>query len=414
MQQINIHHAASPVRAASKPIPITQKKYNRTLFEASGDAIMITDINGVISEVNEQMVTLTGCAKSDLIGANWFDYLPDPVLGSVVFAQALTEDRISNVELVMRTAKGDEVPITYSAARIYDRKKLVGVFATLRDVSELDRLKQKLIEKNIELNRANEMKSAFLATMSHELRTPLTAILGFSEALLCGILGNIGDEQKEYIQEIYDSGQHLMELISDILDLAQIDAGMMQLHMEAADLTKVLSHSLTQINHQTCIELEIDEGSGPYVSQLDLRKTQKIIDHMLSNAVKFSAPNGNIRINACRVPRSAVGVIVGNKPQFGFPLSLDDHAEFIQLTVHDSGMGIAPQNLPKVFQMFDQLDRGLARRFEGVGLGASLVQRLAELHGGTTAIASVKGKGTSFSVWLPIRTDTMKATDKTG
>lgn len=405
MHQTNISHAASPICAVSKRTPITQKHYNRTLFEASADAIMITDINGIISEINEHMATLTGCAKSKLVGTNWFDHLPDPVRASVAFAQALTEGRISNVELVICNASGDQVPVTYSAAPIYNRRKLVGVFSTLRDASELNRLKRELIEKSDELERANEMKSAFLATMSHELRTPLTAILGFSEALLCGILGNIGEEQKEYIQDIHDSGQHLLELISDILDMAQIEAGMMQLHLETADISNVLMHSLGQASGHSCIELEIDEGSAPYVAQLDLRITQKIVDHMLSNGVKFSAPNGRVRINVCRVQRRAVGKIAGSMPQFGFPLPVGDHTEFIQLTVHDSGIGITPQNLPKVFQMFNQIDRGLERRFEGVGLGATMVQRLAELHSGTTAIASVEGKGTIFAVWLPIRNE---------
>jgi len=271
-------------------------------------------------------------------------------------------------------------------------------------------MRRDLEAKNIEVSGANQMKADFLANMSHELRTPLTAILGFSEALLCGILGNMGAEQREYIQDIHDSGQHLLQMISDILDLAKIDGGMMQLQLEAADIKDVLVHSVNDTNRQLPvprIQIEIDLGDRASVSQLDLHKTQKIIDHMLSNAVKFSAPSGKVRIHACRVPRSAVGLIAGNMPQFGFPLPAGDHSEFIQLTVHDDGIGIPPQKLPQVFQIFNQLDSGLERRFEGVGLGASMVQRLAELQGGTTAIASSLGSGTSFVVWLPIRDATM-------
>lgn len=407
MHHIRISDSASHFCVVPQDALHAQRYYSRALFEANSDAIVVTDIQGIISDVNEEMIQLSGCTRSELIGSNWFDLIPNTVRAGIEYARALTEGRASNVELEIKNRSGDETSVIYNAAPIFDhRTNPVGVFATIRNATDLKRNRHDLEAKNAEVSGANQMKADFLANMSHELRTPLTAILGFSEALLCGILGNIAEGQKEYIQDIHDSGQHLLELITDILDLAQIDAGMMSLHMETSDLKQVLAHSIAHTKRPLDaprIQLDIDEGCGPSVFQLDLRKTQKIVEHMVSNAVKFSAPDGDVRIHACRVPRSAVGQIAGDKPQFGFTLPASDHSEFIQLTVHDSGIGINAQNLPKVFQVFSQIDSGLERRFEGVGLGACLVQRLVELLEGTTTVASLEGAGTSFAVWLPVR-----------
>lgn len=409
MHHIRVGDCASRFHIVPQGAVHRQPYYSRELFEANSDAIVVTDAHGIISDVNEEMVRISGITRSELIGSNWFDLIPNTVRAGIEYARALTEGRASNVELVIKSRSGDDTSVIYNAAPIFDHQtNPVGVFATLRDATDLMRMRHDLEEKNAEVSRANQMKADFLANMSHELRTPLTAILGFSEALLCGVLGDIGQGQTEYIQDIHNSGQHLLELITDILDLAQIDAGMMPLHLETADLKLVLAHSVTQLRQQLDaphIKLEIDEECGPSAIQLDLRKTQKIIEHIVSNAVKFSAPDGDIRVHACHVPRSAVGQIAGDKPQFAFTLPASDHSEFIQLTVHDSGVGIAARNLPKVFQIFNQVDRGLERLFEGVGLGASMVQRLAELQEGTTAIASVEGEGTSFAVWLPVRAE---------
>lgn len=418
MHHIRISQSATNSRAMSSSAQHAQQYYSCALFEANIDAIVVTDTEGVITDVNQQMVEMTGYGKSELIGTNWLYFCPDAVSASVAFGRALTEDRVADVQLIVKSCKGADTSVTYTAAPIYDGdNNLVGVFATLRDATELFRMKQELELKTKEADSADQMKSDFLATMSHELRTPLTAILGFSEALLCGLLGDFGDGQKEYIQDIHDSGQHLLELISDILDLAKIDAGMMHLHLENADLKDVLATSVFHATRQVPgppIKVEIDEENGPIISQLDLRKTHKIVEHMLSNAVKFSAPEGNVLIQACRVSRSAVGKFENKGTVFGHPLPTSDYSEFIQLVVQDCGIGIARDNLPKVYDLFTQIDSGLERRFEGVGLGISMIQRLAELHGGTTAIASHEGGGTVFAVWLPICPNIISAIPPTG
>jgi signal transduction histidine kinase len=281
------------------------------------------------------------------------------------------------------------------------------VFAAARDVTERKRFDRTLQEKNIELEHASRMKSEFLATMSHELRTPLNAIIGFSEALKDGLMGRMSESQHEYIGDIFTSGQHLLSLINDILDLSKVEAGMMALELEPADLHSLLTNSLSIVREKAAaqriqLELEMDEDLG--MVQLDMRKTKQIVYNLLSNAVKFSANSGRVILRARHVPRSAVGMVSDEWPTHGFLLADSDYDEFIELCVVDSGIGISKENMAKLFQAFTQIDSSLARKFEGTGLGLAMVKQLAELHGGTVALASSEGEGSRFAVWLPLRT----------
>ena len=182
--------------------------------------------------------------------------------------------------------------MSYNAATFHDRdRKLQGVFAAARDVTELKRFERTLQEKNVELEHASRMKSEFLATMSHELRTPLNAIIGFSEALKDGLVGKLSAPQSEYIGEIFTSGQHLLALINDILDLSKVEAGMMSLELEPVDLKALLANSLTIVREKAAsqrISLELDAASDLGTPALDQRKTKQMVYNLLSNAVKFS------------------------------------------------------------------------------------------------------------------------------
>jgi signal transduction histidine kinase/CheY-like chemotaxis protein len=283
--------------------------------------------------------------------------------------------------------------------------------------AELEQHRHHLVElvtsRTAELSRArddaeaaNRAKTMFLATMSHELRTPLNAIIGFSEALKDGLIGELSETQTEYIGEIFTSGQHLLSLINDVLDLSKVEAGMMNLELESVDLNKLLASSLTMVRenaatHRVGLALETGEDLG--VPQLDLRKTKQIVYNLLSNAVKFSADGGRVILRARRVPRASVGMRPGAWPVHNFPLADSKHAEFLEIAVSDNGMGIATENLAKLFQPFVQIDSSLARKFEGTGLGLAMVKQLAELHGGTVAVTSAEGEGALFTVWLPLR-----------
>ncbi|MEO6519786.1 MAG: response regulator, partial [Pseudoxanthomonas sp.] len=383
-----------------------QQFYTRSLIESNIDALMTTDPQGIISDVNQQMIALTGRTRDELIGAPCRNFFTDPARADAAIRRVLTETKVSNYELTVRAQNGDETVVSYNAATFHDRdRKLQGVIAAARDITERRRFELALQEKNIELERASRMKSEFLATMSHELRTPLNAIIGFSEVLKDGLIGPMSDTQQEYMGDIFNSGQHLLSLINDILDLSKVEAGMMALELEPVDVSSLLSDSLAIVREKAAaqhlhLELEVDDGLGTI--QLDRRKTKQIIYNLLSNAVKFSANGGTVVLSARRVAHQAVGLQSGDWPVHGFPLPDNAHGEFLEISVRDSGIGISRSDMAKLFQAFSQIDSSLARKFEGTGLGLAMVKQLAELHGGAVSVASAEGEGARFAAWLPL------------
>jgi len=251
------------------------------------------------------------------------------------------------------------------------------------------------------------MKSEFLATMSHELRTPLNSVIGFSEALKDGLLGDLTESQQEYIGDIFTSGQHLLSLINDILDLSKVEAGMMNLEMEVVDARQLLSNALSIVREKASersigLDLELDEHVG--VTRLDVRKTKQIVYNLLSNAVKFSSQGGLVSLRARQVPRSAVGTLDGTWPVRTFELAENEFTGFLEICVTDGGIGISQENMAKLFQAFTQIDSTLARKFEGTGLGLAMVKQMTELLGGTVAVASKEGEGACFAAWIPLQT----------
>jgi PAS domain S-box-containing protein len=384
-----------------------QQFYTRSLIESNIDALMMTDPFGIISDVNQQMIALTGRSRDELIGAPCKNFFTNPARADAAIKRVLTENKVSNYELTVRAQNGDETVVSYNAATFHDRdRQLQGVFAAARDVTERKRFERTLEDKNIQLERASRMKSEFLATMSHELRTPLNAIIGFSEALKDGLMGEMSELQHDYIDDIFTSGQHLLSLINDILDLSKVEAGMMALELEAVHLSSLLSNSLTIVREKAAaqhivLELEVADDLG--APHLDVRKTKQILYNLLSNAVKFSA-DGSVILRARRVLRASVGILDGDWPVHSFPLADNEYNDFLEICVSDRGIGISQDDMPKLFQAFSQIDSSLARKFDGSGLGLAMVKQLAELQGGTVAVASAEGEGARFAAWLPLRT----------
>ncbi|WP_104200947.1 response regulator [Cryobacterium sp. Y29] len=383
-----------------------QQFYTRSLIESNIDALMMTDTRGVISDVNQQMIKLTGRTRDELIGAPCRNFFTDPVRADKAIQHALTESKVSDYELTVCSIDGDETDVSYNAATFYDRDRVVqGVFASARDVTERKRFERALQKTNIELEHASRMKTEFLATMSHELRTPLNAIIGFSEALKDGLIGEISATQREYIGDIYSSGHHLLSLINDILDLSKVEAGMMDIELESVDLQLLLKQSLLIVREDALahgLHLVFDGAEDLGMPLLDRRKTKQIVYNLLSNAVKFTPDLGAVTLTARRVPRSAAGKITGTRPVHDFPLPKSDVDDFLEIRVDDTGMGISRDNLSKLFLAFSQIDGTLARKFEGTGLGLATVKQMVELQGGTVAVASETGEGSSFAIWLPL------------
>ncbi len=256
--------------------------------------------------------------------------------------------------------------------------------------------------KNKQLLEADKMKSEFLATMSHELRTPLNAIIGFSEILRDGLLGALEDKQKNYVNDIFESGQHLLSLINDVLDLSKIEAGRMELEPELTDVQLLLQNCLSIIKEKAAtqrIKLHTELAESLASAWLDARKVKQIVYNLLSNAVKFTPEGGQITLRAQLVTHDSLLEHIKDHPGNNAE-SLGHAQQFIQLSITDTGIGISAQDIHRLFQPFVQVESTLSRRFEGTGLGLALVRKLAELHSGAVAVTSTPGQGSTFTVWL--------------
>ncbi|MGH8674463.1 MAG: sensor histidine kinase, partial [Burkholderiales bacterium] len=232
-----------------------------------------------------------------------------------------------------------------------------------------------------QLEIANQHKSDFLANMSHELRTPLNAIIGFSEVLDERYFGELNEKQSEYVKDIHSSGRHLLTLINDILDLSKIEAGRMELDLADFDLPSALQNAMTLVKeraqrHGIALGLEIDAALGTF--RADERKFKQIMLNLLSNAVKFTPEGGRVSVAA--------------KP----------NGTAVEISVADTGVGIALEDQAAVFEEFKQVGRDYTRKAEGTGLGLALTRRFVELHGGKISLASALGKGSTFTFTLPI------------
>src|SRR5690242_12359527 len=250
--------------------------------------------------------------------------------------------------------------------------------------------------------------------MTHELRTPLNAIIGFSEVLGDGLIGNLSDQQKKFIGDIFSSGKHLLSLINDILDLSKVEAGKMMLDLESVQISSLFANSLSIVKekaHARHISLTLNAPRELGSIRADARKVKQIVYNLLSNAVKFSSDGGEVNLEASRVPREKVGRLRDDVTGRVFPLAENGFQEFLEIVVTDSGIGITPSGMETLFKPFSQIDSGLARKYQGTGLGLAMIKLLSELHGGTVAVQSAEGKGSRFTVWLPLRPDDEKARD---
>ncbi len=384
-----------------------QHFYTRSLIESNIDALMTTDPRGIITDVNKQTEALTGCTRDELIGAPFKNYFTDSSRAEAGINRVLNEGKVTNYELTARARDGKLTVVSYNATTFHDRDRcLQGVFAAARDVTELKHFEQTLQQKNVELEDASRMKSEFLANMSHELRTPLNAIIGFSELLRDGIIGEMPEKQRVFVGNIFGAGMHLLSLINDILDLSKVEAGKMLLDLDPVDLSSLLANSLSIIKEKAAgrhVRLGLEVVGELGSMEADARKVKQIVYNLLSNAVKFTVEGGHLTLRAGRVPRAQVGQPCTSWTGRSFPLEDNTFAEFFQISVTDSGIGISPEGLEQLFKPFSQIDSSLARKFEGTGLGLAMVKLLAELHGGAVAVESAVGEGSCFTVWLPIR-----------
>ena len=281
-----------------------------------------------------------------------------------------------------------------------DRQEIIGSIIVNQDISRqkhmelqlreyAENLEQKVRERTLELDNArrasdaaNMAKSEFLANMSHELRTPLNSIIGFSEIMIDGLAGTVTDKQKEYLRDIWESGKHLLRLINDVLDLSKIEAGRMELELGEFPLHKLIEESVVMfrekaLRHRIALSTDVSVDIGMITA--DERKLKQVLFNLLGNAFKFTPDDGRVGVGA---------------------LKKDGE---VQITVWDTGIGIAEKDGKSLFQPFQQLDTKLTKKYEGTGLGLYLCKKIVELHGGRIWCESEVGRGTRFTFTIDER-----------
>ncbi len=503
-----------------------QQTYTRGLIESNIDALMTTDALGILTDVNRQMCEVTGGTREQLIGTPFKQYFTDPQRAEDGIRLVLAEGRVTNYELTIRSTAGRETVVSYNATTFTGADgKLRGVFAAARDITDQKRLEAQITQRNRELTeattflnnilessteysiiakdldgmilawnegarrtygytaeemvgrtnsrvlhtpedieggrahaalmtaletgkfegefqrvrkngqrftaqvavtlrrdaagkpigyvliskditaqktleeqlrrkneeleeqnrrveQANRMKSEFLANMSHELRTPLNAIIGFSELMHRGKVGPVSADQHEYLGDILTSARHLLQLINDVLDLAKVEAGRIEIHLEPVDLARLVGEVrdvLRGVAAKKRIHVETEVERGLESIAADPSKLKQILYNYLSNALKFTPEEGRVRVR-CRT----------------------DGPGWYRIEIEDTGIGIRDADMSRLFVEFQQLDSGAAKRFQGTGLGLALTKRLTEAQGGEVSVRSVVGAGSVFAARLPL------------
>jgi len=271
--------------------------------------------------------------------------------------------------------------------------------------AELQVQKQLAEDAKTEAEKANQSKSAFLANMSHELRTPLNAIIVSSNILKQEMFGKLQEKQKEYVGYVLDSGKHLLSLISDILDLSKVEAGKMELHPAKFALLPFLDDTLSLVRQQA-ISAGVDlreeiKFSGSMEATADSRKLKQMVLNLLSNAIKFTPQGGAVTLKACPACLEDLAGTSGAALAPQLEARNPQTIEYLLITVKDTGIGIKPEEMDKLFKPFSQVDSSHTRQYEGTGLGLALVKHFAEMHGGTAWAESEYKNGSSFYIIIP-------------
>ncbi|CDS55324.1 Signal transduction histidine kinase [Polaromonas sp. CG9_12] len=361
-----------------------QQFYTRSLIESNIDALITTDPRGIITDVNKQMEALTGCTRDELIGAPFKDYFTNPERAEAGIKLVLGEGKVTDYELTARARDGKETVVSYNATTFHNRdRKLRGVFAAARDVTERKRYEQSLQE-------ADRRKNEFLAMLAHELRNPLAPIRNALQIIRL----TASRERQRPEDEAVRSASAMMDrqvgqmvrLVDDLLDVSRISRGKIELRRGRIELASAVYHAVEAIRPQ-CKSMDqtltVTLPPKPIFLNADSTRLAQVVGNLLNNAYKFTDKGGQIWLTVECESKQAV------------------------IRVRDNGIGIAADQLPRIFEMFTQLDRSLERSQSGLGIGLTLVKSLLESHGGTVEVHSAGvGQGSEFTIRLPILVET--------
>jgi len=357
-------------------------QYARSLLEASLDPLVTISAEGTITDVNEGSVKVTGVARENLIGTDFSNYFTEPEKAREGYQQVFARGFVTDYPLTIRHKDGRLTDVLYNASVYKDvGGSVLGVFAAARDVTERKRFEKTQQENNIELVRAkaaaekaNLAKSDFLSSMSHELRSPLNAILGFAQLMISDTPAPT-PAQVASIEPILNAGWYLLELINEILDLAQIESGKLALSIEPTSLAEVMLECQAMIEPQgqkRGLKMSFPAFDIPCFVNADRTRLKQVIINLLSNAIKYNRANGTVAVRCS-----------------------SSTPERVRISVRDSGAGLSPDMIKQLFQSFNRLGRETSAE-EGTGIGLVMSKRLVELMGGTIGVESTVGSGSVF------------------
>lgn len=346
----------------------------RQVVESAPNAMVLVNGEGKITLVNSQTEKLFGFPREELMGQNVELLIPTrfrsahPSYRGSFFSTPHARAMGAGRDLFARRKDGTEFPVEIGLNPLETAEGTM-VLAAIIDITER------------KTQEANKLKSDFLARMSHELRTPMNAILGFSELLIDERVGELNGRQKDYLKDIHASAEHLLQLINDILDISKIESGKTELKIETFDVVDVIEEVmkvLAPLAAKKQITVQMQLSPDVTTVSLDKSKFRQILYNLLSNAIKYNKQNGEASIST-------------------YP----DGQDRFRMEIMDTGVGIAKENMHKLFIPFVQLDATAAARNEGTGLGLALTKNIIELHGGKISVDSTLGEGTTFSVVMP-------------
>ncbi|MDM9380591.1 PAS domain S-box protein [Chlorogloeopsis sp. ULAP01] len=371
---------ASERNTAQETLRYSEAQF-RAIFECSSVGIGLVDMKAQIVDTNPALCKILGYSREKLCGSSFADYIVKQE-GDLELYQQLMLGIRDRLEMERRFVHQDGrlVWTQLSVSLISSPNGEPQYFLTMiEDITERKQTELKLCESKEAAEAGSRAKSEFLATMSHELRTPLNAIMGLSQLLQQEMAGCLNDKQKEYINCIYSSGEHLLALINDILDLSKVEAGKEELLLSELPVQELCAHVVSTVRDRAekkglQLITEIDKQADICIA--DERRIKQMLLNLFTNAIKFT-PAGRVSLEVRKI---SLG---------------------ITFTVSDTGIGIAPSHFKFLFEPFKQLDSRLSRQYEGTGLGLALTRKLARLHGGDVTVESTLGKGSRFTIFLP-------------
>ncbi|WP_052402844.1 ATP-binding protein [Methanococcoides methylutens] len=353
----------------------------KSFFNNSNDPIIIYDSEGTILEVNEVACEFTGYSRDEILSMTLKDLDSSEYASKVSDSiKQLHEDGHAIFESMAIRKDGTPIPIETSN-RIIEYAGKPAIISTARDIREHQNAVEAMLKAKLAAEDASRAKSEFISNMSHELRTPLTLIIGFSDILSSENYGSLNEDQKKYISNVLRHGNHLLELINDLLDLSNIESGKMEVQINeffVSDAIDEVEALMVPIASKKDIDLTSDIDIKVSTIKADMQKFKQILYNLLSNAIKFTDEGGSVTIEG--------------------KVSED----FVHISVKDSGIGISPEDQDKLFNHFYQVDSSTTRDYEGTGLGLALVKKFVEMHDGEIWVESEVGNGSTFTFAVPI------------